>query len=155
MSAVIAAVVRDALVQTASITALIGSAPNSRVYASYRPNSELPAIILTYGQDVDISPTFGRTDRLRKLTVTVDCMAETLKASRELAEEVREALHGSRGAYRSTIVIEMRVTSTSTEYDLGGDADDDQAHITSVTVECTYRSPAVNPTTITDPNAQP
>lgn len=89
------------------------------------------------------------------MDVQVDCMASTLKASRELAEEVREALHGSRGTYRSSTIIEMRVQSVSTDYDMGADATDQQAHITTVQVECTYRAPAVNPTTITDPNAAP
>jgi len=155
VSAVVAALVRDAIVQTAAITSIIGSDPNARVYASYRAATLLPAIVVTYGDDNDLSPTFARTDCLRKLTVSVDCIASTLKASRELAELCRVALHGSRGYYRSTTVFEMRVTSTSTQYDIGGDANDVQAHITTVQVECTYRAPAVNPTTITDPNAAP
>lgn len=151
MSAVIAALVRDALVQTPSISTMV----NDRVYASYRPSSQLPAIILSYGEDKDLSPTFARFDRLRRMSVSVDCMAATLKQSRELAELCRVALHGSKGTYRSTTVFEMRVISTTTEYDFGSDANDQQAHLTTVQVECTYRAPAVNPTTITDPNAVP
>lgn len=89
------------------------------------------------------------------MSVTVDCIASTLKASRELAEVCRKTLHGSKGTYRGVKVIEMRVASTSTEYDLGLDGSADQAHITSLTVECTYRAPSVTPTTVTDPNANP
>lgn len=155
MSAVVAAVVRDAIVQTTSITSLVGSGSSARVYASYRPNTAMPCIVLTYGNDRDLSPTLARTDRLRRMDVQVDCLATTLVNSRLLAEEVREALHGAKGANRSTTILEMRVISVQTEYDFGADGDDAQAHITTVSVEVTYRSPAVNPTFIVDPNAQP
>lgn len=155
MSAVVAAVVRDAIVQTTAITALVGSGSSARVYASYRPSTALPCIVLTYGSDQDLSPTLARTDRLRRMNVQIDCIGATLAASRVLAEEVREALHGAKGVNRSTTIIEIRVTSVQTEYDFGQEATDDQVHITTVSAEVTYRSPAVNPTFIVDPNAQP
>lgn len=155
MSDVVAALVRDALVQTAAVTALVGS-NSPRVYASYRGSvSNLPAIIVSYGDDRDLNPSLARTDCLRKMQVTVDCIGSTLKESRQLAEVCRKALHGSNGTYRGVTVIEIRANTTSTEYDLGGDANDVQAHITTVQVECTYRAPAVTPTTITDPGAVP
>jgi hypothetical protein len=155
VSAVVAAIVRDAILQTNAIVSVLGTSVNPRIYASYRAASVLPAIVVTYGDDNDLSPTFARTDCLRKLTVSVDCIGSTLKESRELAELCRVALHGASGYYRSTRVFEMRVLSTSTQYDIGGDANDVQAHITTVQVECTYRAPTVSPTTITDPNAAP
>lgn len=154
MSDVAVALVRDALIQTAAIS----SAVADRVFTAYRPGvnlNSLPAIMLSFGEERDISPSFLRTDCLRKAIVTIDCIAVTLKESRSVAELCRKALHGSRGTYRGVSVIEIRVTTNSSEYDIGADANDVQAHITSVQAECTYRAPAVTPTTITDPNAVP
>lgn len=155
MSAVVAAVVRDAIVQTTAITNIVGSGSSARVYASFRPSTDLPCIVLTYGSDQDLSPTLARTDCLRRMSVQIECYGAVLSHSRNLAEQVRRALHGAAGLYRSTRIIEIRVTSVQTEYDFGHDATELQAHITTVMAEVTYRSPAVSPTFIVDPNAQP
>ena len=148
MSAIVAAVVRDALTSSAAITARV----STRIYASYRPATALPAIVITFANDRDVSPSIGRTDRLRRMNVTVDCFAATLQFSRLIAEDVRVALHGAAGTGRGTTqVFEIRVISAETEYDLGAEGTEPETHITTVQAECTYRSPAVSPVTITDP----
>jgi hypothetical protein len=152
MSAVVAAVVRDALGAIPGVTSRIGSGANLRCYAGYRPATQLPAIVLTYGEDRDVSPSHQRTDRVRRLDVTIDCIGATLSASRLLAEAVRVGLHGAAGTGReSTQVFEIRVISCSTEFDIGAEGTEPETHITTVRAECTYRSPAVSPITITDP----
>jgi len=152
MSAIVAAVVRDALSSATAVTALVGSGASFRCYASYRPGTSLPAIVLTYGEDRDLSPSHQRTDQVRRLDISIDCVGETLAQSRTLAEAVRVALHGASGTGRSsTQVFEIRVLSCSTEFDIGAEGTEPETHITSVRAECTYRSPAVSPVTITDP----
>lgn len=148
MSAIVAAVVRDALNASAAISGTV----LNRIYASYRPATALPAIVLTYANDRDLSPSIGRTDRLRRLDVTVECISSTLAGSRVLAEYVRVALHGANGTGRSTTqVFEIRVTNVETQSDMGLEGSEPEVHITTVQAECTYRSPAVSPVTITDP----
>lgn len=152
MSAIVAAVVRDALSSASNVTFIVGSGANFRCYASYRPATQLPALVLTYGEDRDVSPSHQRTDRVRKLDISIDCIAPTLSTSRLLAEAVRVSLHGAAGTGRSsTQVFEIRVISCSTEFDIGAEATEPETHITNVRAECTYRSPAVSPVTITDP----
>ena len=91
---VAAALVRDALAQSASVTALV----SSRIYASMRPNGQSETcIILSFGAEEDVSPTFQRTDKLRKLQVEIECMSPTVGGAHALAEAVRKALHGAKG----------------------------------------------------------
>jgi hypothetical protein len=96
MSATIAAAVRDALLCSTDVVQSVGTSfADARIFVSYRDTSTLPCIVLAYGNDSDISPTFGRTDRLRKLSVDCDCIATTVKASMSISEKVRKALHGA------------------------------------------------------------
>jgi hypothetical protein len=64
-SQAIVAAVRDALTQSTSVTNLV----STRIFTAFRDTTTLPAIVLTTGQDANVSPTFGRTDCLRKFTV--------------------------------------------------------------------------------------
>jgi hypothetical protein len=156
MSATIAAAVRDALLCSTDVVQSVGTSfADARIFVSYRDTSTLPCIVLAYGNDSDISPTFGRTDRLRKLSVDCDCIATTVKASMSISEKVRKALHGASGTSRSTKVIEIRVLRESSNYDVGAEGDEGGIHITTVTVEATYQADAVSPITITTPGQAP
>ena len=99
-SQAIVAAVRDALTQSTSVTALV----STRIFTAFRDTTTLPAIVLTTGQDANVSPTFGRTDCLRKFTVEVDCIASTLKVSRQIAEAVEKVT----GAAGVAVVIEAK-----------------------------------------------
>lgn len=156
MSATVAAAVRDALLNSTDVVQAVGTSYlDARIFVSYRDTSVLPCIVLAYGNDADISPTFGRTDRLRKLTVDVDCIASTVKTSMSIAEKVRKALHGASGTSRNTQIIEIRVLRESSQYDVGAEGDEAGIHVTTVTVEATYRADAVSPITITTPGQAP
>jgi len=149
---VAAALVRDALAQSASVTALV----SSRIYASMRSSAATETcIVLSFGAEEDVSPTLQRTDCLRRLQVEIECMAPTVGGAHALAEAVRKALHGAKGYYRSCRIIEIRIGSTTTNFDLGADADDQGVHICTVNATAYYTAEAVSPTTITDPNATP
>lgn len=145
-SQAIVAAVRDALTQSTSVTALV----STRIFTAFRDASTLPAIVLTTGQDSDVSPTFGRTDRLRKFTVEVDCIASTLKVSRQIAEAVRVKMHGASGTSRSVQIFEIRERGITSQYDVGAEATETGIHVTTVTLDATYRSNSVSPTTITE-----
>lgn len=149
---VAAALVRDAIAQSAAVTALTGT----RIYASIRPNAATETcIVLNFGTEEDVSPTLQRTDCLRKLQVEIECMSPTVGGAHSLAEVVRKALHGAKGYYRSCRIIEIRIGSTTTNFDLGADADDQGVHICTVNATAYYTADSVSPTTITDPNANP
>jgi hypothetical protein len=145
-SQVIVAVVRDGLTQSASVTNLV----STRIFTAFRDTTTLPAIVLSTGQDANVSPTFGRTDCLRKFTVDVDCIASTLKVSRQIAEAVRAKMHGAAGTSRGVSILEMREVGITSQYDVGAEATETGIHVTTVTLEATYRSSSVSPTTITE-----
>lgn len=148
MSAVIAAVVRDALLSTAGVTNLVGAPNVARIFVSYRDITGYPCIVLQYNDNTDVSPALDRTDQLRRLQVDIDCLATTAKGSLALAEAVRVGVHGAKGTSRSTTVMEIRVARESTTYDVGAEGDEGGYHITSVGVDAYYRSAAVSPSTI-------
>lgn len=145
-SQAIVAAVRDALTQSPSVTNLV----STRIFTAFRDASALPAIVLTPGQDANVSPTFGRTDCLRKFTVEVDCIASTLKVSRQIAEAVRFKMHGASGTSRTVEIFEIREAGITSQYDVGSEATETGIHVTTVTLEATYRSSSVSPTTITE-----
>lgn len=145
-SQAIVAAVRDALTQSTSVTAQV----STRIYTAFRDATTLPAIVLTPGNDANVSPTFGRTDCLRKLTVEVDCIASTLKVSRLIGEAVRVKMHGASGTSRGVTIQEIRETGITSQYDVGAEATETGIHVTTVTLEATYRSSSVSPTTITE-----
>lgn len=149
MSATIAAVVRDALLSNSSVVSLVGTtALNARIFVSYRDVTGYPCIVLEYNDNSDVSPAIDRTDRLRRLSVDIDCIATTAKASIALAEAVRKGIHGAAGTSRSTTVMEIRVARENTTYDTGAEGDEAGYHVTSVGVDAYYRSDAVTPSTI-------
>lgn len=149
--------VRDALLCAPLVTAYVGTVTaTARVYTAYRPNiSNETCVIISAGSATDVNSSFGRTDRLRKIDIDLDCMASTMKNSRLLAEAVRKSLHGASGVSRSVRVIEIRIKSDYTTFDLGADADDQGVHITTVKAEVTYVSDAVSPISIVNPDSVP
>lgn len=162
MSATVAAAVRDALLSTPGVVALVnssGPATNSRIFASYRDATGFPCIVLSYGNNSDVSPALDRTDRVRKLDVEIDCIATTAKGSLALAEAVRVGLHGAKGTSRSTTIMEVRVNNETTSYDVGAEGNEAGYHITTVNAEAYYRSGSVNPSSVwqdgIDPNLNP
>ena len=149
MSATIAAVVRDALLSDSSVVSLVGTTPlNARIFVSYRDVTGYPCIVLEYNDNSDVSPAIDRTDRLRRLSVDIDCIATTAKSSIALAEAVRQGIHGAAGTSRSTTVMEIRVARENTTYDTGAEGEEAGYHVTSVGVDAYYRSDAVTPSTI-------
>jgi hypothetical protein len=156
VSATVAAAVRDAILSQSAVVALLGgNALTARVFASYRDTTGFPCIVLSYGNNADVSPAIDRTDRVRKLDVEIDCVATTAKGALALAEAVRAGLHGCKGTSRNTTIMEIRVINETTSYDVGAEGDEGGYHITSVNVEAYYRSDAVNPSTITTPGQAP
>jgi hypothetical protein len=60
-------------------------------------------------------------------------------------------MHGASGQARSVTIFEIRETGITSQYDVGIEATEPGIHVTSVTLEATYRSSSVSPTTITEP----
>lgn len=145
MSALVIPAVRYVLTQTAAITAVI---PAARILTSYRDASGLPAIVLTGEADEAVSPAILRTDRLRRFTVEIGVIADTLKQAREVAETVRVAVHGASGTYQGLTVFEIRERGINSVYDIGAEATEKGIHIATVLADAYYRAAAVNPTTI-------
>lgn len=145
MSALIVPAVRYVLTQTAAITAVV---PADRILTAYRDGSGLPAILITPESDEAVSPSMLRTDCLRRFTVEIAVIADTLKAARETAEIVRTAVHGAKGTYSGLTIFEIRERGINSTYDIGAEATEKGIHIATVQADAYYRAAAVNPTTI-------
>lgn len=151
MSAYALAAVRTGLTQTTSVTSIV---PAARIYTSYRDSATLPCIVLTPRNDSAISPSFGRTDQLRRLVIDIDCISTSLKLSRVLAEAVRVKMHGTGGTANTTDIVEIREKGVTSTYDVGAEASETGVHVTTVTVEATYTASAVSPIIITTPGGE-
>lgn len=149
MSSTIIAVVRQALVQSATVTAIV---PAARITSAYRLDTgSLPAIVLTVQSDEAVSPSMPRTDCLRRMSVGIECVAASLKDARELGEVVRQTMHGASGSAYSTQVAEIRENGIVSTYDVGAEGTETGIHIAVVTVDAYYRAQSVSPTTIINP----
>ena len=103
MSSTIIAAIRQGLVQNTAVTTLV---PESRITSAYRQDiGTLPAIVLTVQSDEAVSPSFPRTDCLRRMQMNIECVAASLKLARELGETVRRAMHGAAGTASSTTAL--------------------------------------------------
>jgi hypothetical protein len=145
MSALVLPAIRYVLTQTAAITAVV---PADRILTAYRDGSGLPAILITPEADEAVSPAILRTDRLRRCSVEIAVIADTLKAARETAEIVRVAVHGAKGTYSGLTIFEIRESGINSTYDIGAEATEKGIHIATVQADAYYRAAAVDPTTI-------
>lgn len=149
MSSTIIAAIRQGLVQNTAVTTLV---PESRITSAYRQDTgTLPAIVLTVQTDEAVSPSFPRTDCLRRMAMNIECIATSLKAARELGEIVRRAMHGAAGTASSTTIHEIRENGITSTYDVGAEGTETGIHIAVVSVDAYYRAQSVSPTTITTP----